>query len=908
MSQNLNKNSGSNKDLLDPSLGRIQSGKGLPKFDISKISSSSVSSNNTLRDASDLSHPHPSSSLSVESSTAESSSPSLIIPPSQINPRIPATSSISKGLNQPPSMDKTVESLHTFNLFEKDPYQEPISRGSATSLKEFPKPQTEMLDPRETSLSEQASIKSSLAGGLKGIHGSTKRIAEVQNLSKRWDWNILPMNDAQCLIKTPKYNIINIEIDGQIKQLKYVPSYNNKLALLDIFCSFNKESKTSDSLKFSKERLRSCTQVVVKALRIKKEVLSLSDQDSISPKNNVLISLSKSSVVDSYVKDDDEEMTDDRSQVDIVIHLWHLQLQKFLLQKNSLFYSNEALQNLMQRKALSRKSIKQQRHHSKKDSTPIAGENVLYIQPVDDGEAHKVSPVISDNIDEIDILVVRPPLAYLTGLQLAYDEPSLNVADFQINSISWLSTSISEDTVLDTTAKIGKDHLSKVKIVSEESELEYLSKSNADQYIVDCLGRQYHEGFFGDDNESIGNSSDSSGLSESTTELFSALPQLVKEESSNTSMRFSSNPSLAESTGSIKEEHPLPKKKPSNKKSSIVNFFRRKHHQHQPEEQQSKQSLIPPTLNKQTSQSTVTTSNVGSSARSSVRKYNPSISRSFQSSRYSAAQDPSLHQTLWLEDHFTDMLSNYKRIDMPTQYYLPKDCGSPLSPNVSSSEEDLVNKTSTNNASTNKSEENIKTGTSYNQQFLQLRLPFADNSIPAIYCPWVWGILPRKRWHVLAKELFRIVESEGYVLAVQSDISPTNTNPVESKFKTALEKEKIFDSVAINAINQNLFIHPTKHLSNIFKEHGFTNIKASSLSLKLGDCVTEMGCLNEFACLMAINFVFRHEMDHREGESKDPAVVLEQYIEEHWGKIDDNAGTFRISYVIAQKPKKIINI
>lgn len=230
-------------------------------------------------------------------------------------------------------------------------------------------------------------------------------------------------------------------------------------------------------------------------------------------------------------------------------------------------------------------------------------------------------------------------------------------------------------------------------------------------------------------------------------------------------------------------------------------------------------------------------------------------------------QDSVLHQTLWLEEHFCELLNNYKKIEMPTQYYLPRDSRSPLSINKSSSAS-LSSSTSSLKDDVDDIDKKVRSNKCYNRQFLQLRLPFTDNSIPAIYCPWVWGILPRKRWHILTKELFRVLEHEGYVLAVQADLSPTNTNPTDSKFQTALAREKIFDSVAINAIHQNIFTHPTQHLSNIFKEHGFTNIKASTLSLKLGDCETEMGCLNEFACLMAINFTFRQEMDYQEGGIK----------------------------------------
>lgn len=896
--QEVNKNQ-SRMPLMHSNSDTLNS-KSIPRFDVTNVSSKESSDNNS-RETAESFNRNPRSSLSVESSTAVSSSSSPNITPSNSN----------KGRSKhPTSMGKTIESLHTFATYDIDPYSTPISSGSVSSLRDLEansksnlSSNNDNLDPGDIIQSEQISINSSLAGGFRSIHGSTKKIADLQSSGRKRNWNILPGKDHSCLLRTPKYNILHIEIDGQIKPLKYVPEYNHRLSLLDMFYSFNKETKSSDSLNFSKERLKATARIMIAALKAipdsaKKE--NDSDSQSNNDNNSVLNSLSQHSVVSEYSNEFDDGIFGNRSQVDLLIHFWFLQLQKFLLQKNSLFYSNEALQCVLQRKALSRKTLKQHRRRlSQREKLPVGSESMLYLQPVDDTrENAKISPIIVESIDEIDILVIRPPLAYTTGLQLAYDEPSVNVADFELNSISWYSDTFSIDNLKEKTETINSDS-SKVKIISRESELEYLSDKNAKEYIVDCMWRQFNENLTDNDDESIGNMSDSSSVSEGTSDLFRVLPQLGKEDSSNSSLKYFNSPSNTEaSINSVKDEAVPQKKKSSGKKSSIVNFFRRKYHPQPPKASDTKPSS---SSGKQVSSSNVASaigSYPGSSTRSSVRNYAPSVSRSFQSSRYSTQPDPSLHQTIWLENYFGNLLNNYKKVNMPTQYYLPKDCGSPVSLNKSVSDPDF----------TSDSDENIKAGTSYNQQFLQLKLPFQDNSIPAIYCPWVWGILPRKRWHVLAKELFRILENEGYALAVQADIIPTNTNPIQSTYKTALEKEKIFDSVSINAINQNLFIHPTKHLSNLFREHGFTNIKASTLSLKLGDLTTDMGCLNEFASLMVLNFVFRYELDSRQKENKNPGEILENYLKEHWGEIDNEAGAFRMTYIVAQKPKKILNI
>lgn len=128
---------------------------------------------------------------------------------------------------------RIIESLHTFDIYNTDPYP---------SLQNTSSP-----DNTDISLKEQLSLDPStqdfLPRGLKSIHGTTKRVVDAKNSFKRWDWNKLPSKDAKCLKSISNYNLINIEIDGQIKQLQYLSSYNPMLPVLDFFMHLIKNPK-----------------------------------------------------------------------------------------------------------------------------------------------------------------------------------------------------------------------------------------------------------------------------------------------------------------------------------------------------------------------------------------------------------------------------------------------------------------------------------------------------------------------------------------------------------------------------------------------------------------------------------------------------------------------------------------
>ena len=131
----------------------------------------------------------------------------------------------------------------------------------------------------------------------------------------------------------------------------------------------------------------------------------------------------------------------DYSEIESLIQLWLAHAQKFLLQSNSFFFSSEVVQELIKRKPTTRQH-----------STPIISttsnkpnDPTLYIQQLDI-EPNSPRPVLSDPLDEIDILLIRPLHKTLAGWQLAYDEPSLNIADFPLDLSPLMVDNSNKDT------------------------------------------------------------------------------------------------------------------------------------------------------------------------------------------------------------------------------------------------------------------------------------------------------------------------------------------------------------------------------------------------------------------------------------------------------------------------------
>ncbi|CCK72929.1 uncharacterized protein KNAG_0M00760 [Huiozyma naganishii CBS 8797] len=712
---------------------------------------------------------------------------------------------------------------------------------------------------------------------VKSVHGTTAILAEKQMATRTWNWNRLPLNGMSCLIKLKNSNVVKVEIDGQLKQLQYNVKYNPALPIMDIFYSFNHESKPMDCLVCSKERLKAFSSLMVDSFN-RAQILNQQGQTKNGKPVNTLLTM--------YSKEASDYLLEDGSEIGTVVHLWLLQLQKMLSQTNSLFFSSEILQNLLKRKSLARKTFQEQQQQpyqqqQKQQNAPQDIDNgLLYIQQEDTNIHTQPKPVLKDPIEEIDILVLTTPIAQLTSWQLAFDEPNLDIADYKVNIAPWNAASDDIEVSMKSDPP--------VLLVSDEKDLIKLNRTNFKEYLTDCMGRPLNqqevdqETFEGELSDGDNDMFDENGVVGSKT--------MNTENITSTVSQTMAEPPLkaTELNVSLADQHSAPKKA-AKKKSSIVNFFRRRH------TSSSNVNTAKLPTKKETNAAQIFT---GVDPKPVFKVPQKVTLDGLKSEKYpspapsavsSSMQMEPLYQSIWLEKFFGRSLSNFKSVTIPTQYFLPKNSRSPVSPVSSKSTSDNC-------------DEKTKNGHHYNKVYLQLKLPFRSESIPCIFCPWFWNVLSRNKWSVLVQEMYRCLEPEGYALAVLTDLRPTNSDPLESKFLSTKERDNIFDDVAIDAINHNLYIHPTKHVAEMFKNHGFTSIKTSTLSLKLGDLATHMGPVNEFICLMMLNFLFKHNLRSSD-EIKNPGASLERYMAEHWNKVDDAAGTFRIAYLVAQKPK-----
>ena len=718
-----------------------------------------------------------------------------------------------------------------------------------------------------------------------GLHGATSNVVQKLHSRKRWDWNSLPNSDSSLLIRSASgnHNFINICIDGEFKQIKYDPNHNELFNRMDLFLSFNMDSSPKDSLIFAKKRLNSYIEFLTTYLKSRKYAFECYPF-------NIESIISIETEVKSFPSFDPSK---DYSEIESLIQLWLAQAQKFLLQSNSFFFSSEVVQELIKRKPTTRQ-------HSNpiiSSTSNKLSDPTLYIQQLDI-EQNSPRPVLSDPLDEIDILLIRPLHKTLAGWQLAYDEPSLNFADFPLDLSPLMVDNGNKDTQnnrTDDNSDLPEDLTnlqnylprkgSKVKIVSDEREIIELNSSNASEYMFDCMNRKF---FTNDAKERI---------------LRNNFNQGIDEDYSNDPFASTRSLSLPSSAAEISKRKKSPAK--GNKKSGFVNFFKRKHSQFASTSHATSPSTSP-NISSSSSPKMQPQSHLPSNFRADKVHHTKSTSQTLQNE--------------WLENFFCRTLNNYKEIDLPTQFILPKEIKNPLNSQPQSQGESLISSpasTDTEDIVPNEGLDRAKSAATYGKEYLQLRLPFASDTIPAVICPWVWTSLSYYKWKALLREIYRSIIPGGYALAIVPDLRISNTyynanpgnddtNNAGDEFLTTKEREKTFDAMSIDAINKGLHIHPTKHLTKTFKDVGFTGIKSSVLSLKTGDLKTDMGFLNELNSLNAWDHMLRKQLPDSSTPPKDtdPSTLFQRYVEEHMGKIDNNSGCFRTLYVVAQKPKQ----
>ncbi|KAL3229086.1 Uncharacterized protein RNJ44_02173 [Nakaseomyces bracarensis] len=668
-----------------------------------------------------------------------------------------------------------------------------------------------------------------------------------------WDWNTLPKVGVSILKKGPNYNKILVEIDGKNKELHYDPSLNEHLSEMDMFLAFNSQTKPSDSLRNSKRRLTEYIHFVSEYLKVRKYAFEC------YPFNVTVASIIETELKE-YVTYNN---TNDYNEISMIIQLWYYQAQKFLLQSNSLLFSPDVVQHLLKRKVSSRKHQQQLLNQGlKEELNNISGSKSENTNT----KNHKSCPHFLTS--DIDILVLRPQLVLQIGWQLACDEPSLNIGDFPLDLSPWMHDEEDRKVISQTAATMPKE--SSYKLVTSEDELEVLDNDNAFEVLVDCMDRSYN------------------------------LLQDQKKINQNDEVEKSTTTLNTEAEKTIEE---LPKLKKSQtkptKKSGFVNFFKRKHlHDENADHLSPHLNATTPNISGKVKPKDIT---LGEPSISTPQKTPSSTSASSVTESGKIENNSSLlRKTTWLIDYYSNLMNNYKKVNLPTQFIIPNE--------VKQSVEDATTEMLPHQFMQRKPSNALL----YGKEYLQLRLPFKSDSLPAIYCPWVWTELPHGKWKALLREIYRVVVPGGHVIAVAGDISMSNTFSIddneisESIYPTTTERDKTYDALSLEAINKGLHIHTTKHLSKAFKETGFTSIKSTILSLKTGDLNTEMGFLNELIAIVHWDHLMRKVFPDASNPPKDtdPPTLPSRYFEEHFDSVDDKAGCYRLVYLAAQKPKK----
>lgn len=634
-----------------------------------------------------------------------------------------------------------------------------------------------------------------------GIHGNTSKVVATQHRRKAWDWNSLPKVGSTVLVRTHSFNVISVPIDGEIKQILYTPLYNKNFKRMNIFLSFNMDTKPWDALAHSRRRILSFVNFIKHYLKSRAYAYQcypfflqgLSEEDT-KTQNYV-----------SY------HASHDYTEIESIISLWSIQAQKLVIGTNSIFFSSEAIEGLLQRKSSARNRL------------TVQG-TVLLHQNDDDLVTSR--PVVTEPLEEIDILLLRTLPDDEFGWQLAYDEPNLNIVDYALDITPWTAHDAEAESLSGTSEPTNT--FQGVKIVSKQEQLEKIDTTSAAYYLFDCMDRR---------------------ISDMTEEAVLSAAQKAAGTSEDN----------GKDTGSFDAS----KKKNSHgklgKRSGLAGLFKRKHAHPIP---QSTQSEAPPPP---------------ASPEGKVGARTQSI------------------QNAWLEDYFSKCLGNYKRLRMPTQYFLSHEASSSKSEGSSESEKAAAKK-----------------AILYNKECLQIVLPFADNVMPSIYAPWFWSDLGYTRWRSLLREVYRCLAPGGFALGSVCDLKVSNTftAPTDDsmqEFPTTMEREKLLDAMTLVAMNNGIHIYPTRHLVQAFREVGFTNIKYSLLSLKTGDLSTDMGCLNELFSQVTSDLIMRKQMPdpNKPPKDTDPATLFQRYTTEHLDKVDENAGCMRTLLVVAQKPRKI---
>lgn len=235
----------------------------------------------------------------------------------------------------------------------------------------------------------------------------------------------------------------------------------------------------------------------------------------------------------------------------------------------------------------------------------------------------------------------------------------------------------------------------------------------------------------------------------------------------------------------------------------------------------------------------------------------------------------------WLENHLSRRLSNFTRIYSPTIFEMPA---------PSSDERQSVDGSKL---------------LDYKLQYLRMKLPFQENSIPSILCPGMFCLVRYDKWRTVLTEFFRCLCPGG---TLQTEMFDFKGSPADAENKSSdpitIEFKKIMDAAALEAIKKNIQVYPVRNLVALLNKIGFINVKCCVLSFKRGDLVNELGFVYEFLSMYQYDTLVRRFLDDpsKYPEGTNPSTFPLRYYKERAGKIHDDMGALRMVCITADKP------
>lgn len=642
--------------------------------------------------------------------------------------------------------------------------------------------------------------------------------------------------------------------------------YNENLKKLHLFFAFNSHPTSGAPLVFSKMRLHAYATFLGGYLKEKKDPHG----DILNDKTHKTMILSR--IQESLPHNIDANDFDDITCFnELVLQLWRHQAQKFFMQKKSLLFDHSIIEYLLR---------------SKNDKIdPIINNRVKIKERINLNER--------ETIDTIDILFIRPPLLSPIGWQLAYDLPNLTIADFPINLFPW-------DHDKEDSSGIKTSHSHDIKFCDKPEDVIEINSNNSSKYLLDCLDIPIR-------NYSKKRKKEKKTKSRSHTIIDDEIVppdefKNVNPTDLNGSKSSFSNMFRKAHFTSIHISHS------SGTKDSKTFDERRSHHSPNSDHNTNSRLTSPTSTSSKGERSIHTSEHLSPIATTTTTSETPTEhKRNFKYVKSSSRSKVIPMDNEATAYYFKRKLKNYKKVALPTQYVNrnPSDAQKgqdetdlQLKKSIQKQKE-TKEKLEKNDDHVDSTKPNDKDLLLYKNAVFQLRLPFENNSIPTVFIPQLWISLAFSKWKKLIKELFRIIVPGGFVVCYIADVSSTHVSDMSDNKQKIDERDKVLDAVNSNAITKGLRIYPISFLTDAMKEGGFSEIKTTKISIKVGDFTSSMGYLNEFVALMHLDYMIKKLNVELSVKS---TSCFEKYVTDNDGKVDKNAGFLKVTFISARKP------